>query len=983
VGDPFGTAALRAAVLDSWAGSPTRFREDANAEEDLRLGGYADAWFVELAQNAADAARAAGVPGRIRVELADGVDARSADAARGELRVANTGSPLDAAGVAALASLRASAKRDDAGSVGRFGVGFAAVLTVTDAPLVVGAGGGAAFSATRTAEAVAALPGPAAELARRDEPPVLRLVWPTDEQPPAGFDTEVRLPLRPGVDADALLAQARATAPELLLALPELAEIAVGGHVLRRVDGPAPGEVTIGARRWLLARRTGTLDDADAREQATEQRGRRDWSACWALPLTADGDPDHLGDDVLHAPTAAAERLALPARLIATVPLEPDRRRVRPGPATDRVLAGATAAYLDLVHAVAPEHRLALVPEPGFPRSELDGRLRDLLLDALRGAAWLPGVTGVELMPGRAEWLDLPGAGRRLPELLAEAEFDRLLITPQAPPAELGVHRLSAAELVSRLLGAERPPAWWRAVYAELEPLAETVPGLLDELRALPVPLADGRTAAGPATVLLPPDPSAGADAVARIAALALPGLHIADPAAAHPLLARLGAAVADPAALLEHPALAEAVDRSVDDAEAGLDTAPLAEAVLELVAERGSAPAGLAALALPDSQGRPTRADELMLPTAALRPLLAPDVPLDVLDAGWAERVPHSALAAVGVVDAFVVLVDEEPVAPDHDLDDEERWWDGLDAPPARLVAVRDLDLVADDAWPDALALLAADRDTRAALTASGSYTAWWLARHSRLGGRRPSHWRLPAAEALACLYDPIPVENDVAANSGPEVRHNVVLDEVVLAAIGVRADLTVADTAGATDLLARLADPARRPDAALVAEAHAALADAVAAGRVHPDDLDLPQHVRALDGAVADVDDAVVLDVPWLAAVLPAAELVVGGSDPAALAELLDLPLASEVVAAEVDGAGRPVRWAEIAEVVVACHTLGVPVPAGELAVHDELWLAVRRPLTGRMRVPTWREASGRWHADDPVRALLGLLADDEIVA
>ena len=64
--DPFGTAALRAAVLDAWAASPTRFREDANAEEDLRLGGYADTWFVELAQNAADAA---GGAGRLRVTL--------------------------------------------------------------------------------------------------------------------------------------------------------------------------------------------------------------------------------------------------------------------------------------------------------------------------------------------------------------------------------------------------------------------------------------------------------------------------------------------------------------------------------------------------------------------------------------------------------------------------------------------------------------------------------------------------------------------------------------------------------------------------------------------------------------------------------------------------------------------------------------------------------------------------------------------------
>ena len=82
---PFDTATLRAAVLASWAGSPTRFREDANAEEDLRLGGYADAWLVELAQNAADAARAARMPGRLVVRVVDG-----------ELRVANTGAPLDA-----------------------------------------------------------------------------------------------------------------------------------------------------------------------------------------------------------------------------------------------------------------------------------------------------------------------------------------------------------------------------------------------------------------------------------------------------------------------------------------------------------------------------------------------------------------------------------------------------------------------------------------------------------------------------------------------------------------------------------------------------------------------------------------------------------------------------------------------------------------------------------------------------------------------
>ena len=256
-GDPFGTASLRAGVLAAWADSPTRFREDANAEEDLRLGGYADTWCVELAQNAADAARAAGVRGRLRIAVEDG-----------ELRMANTGAPLDAAGVSALAALRASAKRDDAGSVGRFGVGFAAVLALSDAPRVVTVHGGVAFSAAATADAVRELPGPAAELARRDgQLPVLRLVWPTgaDEPPPPdGYATEVRLPLRPGLDPDALLAAAVAGAPDLLLALPDLVEITVGeqrfttSNMASRCDVVAIGSRAgrRGAGSWRGARST-------------------------------------------------------------------------------------------------------------------------------------------------------------------------------------------------------------------------------------------------------------------------------------------------------------------------------------------------------------------------------------------------------------------------------------------------------------------------------------------------------------------------------------------------------------------------------------------------------------------------------------------------------------------------------------------------------------------------------------------------------
>ena len=950
--DPFGTRALRGAVLDAWAASPTRFREDANAEEDLLLGGYAGAWFVELAQNAADAARTAGIPGRVLVRLV-------AD----ELRVANTGAPLDAAGVTALASLRASAKRDDTGSVGRFGVGFAAVLAVSHEPRIVrGDGHGVRFSASATASAVGTLPGPAAELTRRaGQLPVLRLAWPVvEEPPPAGYATEVRLPLASGADPGPLLADAAAQAPDLLLGLPDLVEVTVGDVTVRR-DDEADGRVRVGGRSWLLVRSTGTFDDDAAGDQAVEQRGRREWALTWALPSAADGTPEPLppdADEVLHAPTRSDERLSLPARLIATVPLEPDRRRVRDTAATRQILAAAGPAYLGLVHAVAPAARAGLVPAPGFPRSTTDAALREAVLAALRDGQWLPAAAGGTLVARRAHWLDLPGSGALAALLdLPLVDPDAVRGVPAGVLDELGLRRVGPAELADRLLGTERPGEWWRSVYAAIEPAVDLVPGLLDELRALPVPLADGRVVAGPATVLLPV-----AETAELLAGLDVPGLHLADPAAVHPLLERLGAVAAEPASLLEVPALREAVERSVDDAEAGLDTAPLAAAVLGLLALTDAGPR-LGALALPDEHGDPARADELVLPDAAIRPLLAPDAPVGVLDADVAARFPRAALVAAGVLDGFGLVVDDEPLGPDHDLHDADVWWDGLDAPPVRFVGLRDLDLVDDDAWPAALALLGADRESRAAVLADG-YVRWWLRANVLLGGRPPGHWRLATASDLAALYAPAPAPG---------------VDDAVLRAVGVRAGLTVDDPEAAHDLLERLADPSRAPDPATVLAAYEALADAVADGRVDPAAVEPPQRVRVLDASVVPVDDVVVLDAPWLAAVLPAAEVVAGG-DPAVLAELLDLPLASDYVDATVEpDAGRLVAWSAMPDVVVACHTLGVPVPPGDLVLHDELAVALRRPDLGRRTVAAWPDGAGRWHASDPLRALVGLLATE----
>ncbi|MEQ3550370.1 hypothetical protein WIS52_07800 [Pseudonocardia nematodicida] len=991
-GDLFGTAALRDGVLAAWAASPTRFREDVNTEDDLRRGGYADTWVAELLQNAADAAVEAGVPGRVRASVHDG-----------ELRIANTGVPLTAAGVAALAALRASAKRDVHGATGRFGVGFAAVLAVCSAPRLVSAAGGVAFSASRTASEVAALDGAAAaELARDARVPALRLVWPAEDPdgPPEGYATEVRLPPDAG-DPAVLLDEFARTAADLLLALPALERVEAGDAVLTR-DEPAPGRVRVSGPTGPREFRTGIRGEVR-----------------WVLPL-ASGEPAPLGPDageVLHAPTPSLEALSLPARLFAPFPLDPDRRRIRAeDPAADGLVADAAVAYADLVRSLAPEHRTSLVPAPAFPRSPLDARLREAIAAELARTPWLPaaragrppavprtdpssessspaggswevpaggpgpgddaavprtdpssefssrGVRSWEvpaggpgpsdadavLAPDRAEWLDLGVDTPGLPELLAAADpaFERLIASGVTPPPGLDVDRLGPAGLAERLTGVDTDPAWWGRLYAALAPAVGTVPGLAAELGALPVPLADGRLVPGPASVLV----ASGGTAPA------IPELRIVHPDAAHPLLHRLGAADADRETLLAAPALHEAVARSLDDAEAGLDTAPLAHAVLKLLdtpsAERDDR---FGALALTDADGAPARADELVLPDAAVRDLLDPDVPVGVLAEEWLSA-GRDALVAAGVLDRFAVVAFDPEVLHEAEAYLSSSSPDVDDLADA-LPAVRDLDLVADDAWPAALALLAGDRDTRAAMLTG--HTAWWLARHVRLGGRLPSTWRLGSATDLAGLYDAVPETG---------------VDEAVLAAIGVRTGPSVTCADDAAALLDRLAEADRPVSGAVAAAAHSALAAAVADGVVDLDDLDPPEQVRTVDGAVAPAEEAVVLDAPWVLPALDDIPAVPGGDDPETLAELLDLPLASDRVTGTVRGTGRPVEWASIPEAVLAARAVGADLPSDGPVLHDELVVDLDRG--GRVAVPVWPGDDGRWHATDPVRALVAAL-------
>ncbi|MFI0351644.1 sacsin N-terminal ATP-binding-like domain-containing protein [Actinomadura sp. 9N407] len=966
---------MRERVLRAWAESPARFREDANAEEDHALGGYRDRVVIELAQNAADAAVRAGVPGRLRLSLTESDDDSLNDGVPVVLTAANTGAPLDAAGVEGLSTLRASAKRDEAGAVGRFGVGFAAVVAVSDDPSIASAATGVQWSLSRARELVAGIAELAGELERRNgQVPLLRLPFATASPEdaaaiPEGFDTLVRLPLRDEAAAASVRAQLDQAGPALLLALPalEAVEIEIGGTIVRTLTAETaePGAVVIDGVRWRTAEAHGPTPVELLADRPTEERARPGWQIRWALP--EEGRLPEGLPAVVHAPTPSDERLGLPALLIASFPLAPDRRHVAPGPLTDFLVERAADSYVALLRELPVSPRLLdLVPGP-VAAGELDAHIRRAVLASLPDTPLLPLAEDSDArVRGRdAVAVDGPPA---LIELLAEV-LPGLLpvgwpVRHQALNA-LGVRRMELADVVDALAGLERPPAWWRRLYESLTGAST------DALGALPVPLAGGdRVVRGPRGLLI------AADGVEPSQLDAL-GLRFVHPEAVHTLLQRLGAVEAGPHEVLADPAVRAAVDGSYD----ADDPDEVAAAVLGLVAaarlDPGERP-WLAELALPGADGELYAAGELLLPGSPLRDLMAEDAPFGVVADEVVDRWGTEPLVAAGVLDGFA-LVQAEDVnlsavadgADSLDLDDEDQWADDVlarlpqqELPPLvpEFHAVRDLELVED--WGAALRLLAGSPwrgvivQPAHLMLADGrrvavpSYTAWWLGGHPLFDGRTPGEFRLGSDDdLLSGLYDAVP-------SDAPK-------DEELLLALGVRTSLAalLAEPGGAHELLERLADPSRTVSRTHLSRLWTALADTPALD--DEDAMEPPERVRAIvDGEVevADAADALVLDRPDALPLLAGQPLVIAsGGRAARLAELLDLPLVSEEVAGAIESSGesRPVPGAVRAV---------LPDAPATYTAHEEL-IVDGRP------VPWWYGADGRIHADGPPGLARGL--------
>jgi hypothetical protein len=653
----------------------------------------------------------------------------------------------------------------------------------------------------------------------------------------------------------------------------------------------------------------------------------------------------------------------VPALLIASFPLDTTRRHTAPGPLTDFLVERAADAYAELLGVWRPVTPgiIDLVPGP-LGKGALDGALRQAVLDRLPRTAFLPPANDAgddvelpeALRPRDAEIVE--GAGAETVRVLAE-------VLPSLLPAglerrvelrTLGVARVPLTEAVDRLAGLEKEPDWWWRLYNSLVGVDP------DRLSGLPVPLADGRTTIGPRQILLPTveGPPVAPEALARL------GLKVAHPDAAHPLLEKLGALPATPRAVLTTPQVRAAVAASLDDEgpgwdQEGLDAEELADTVLALVRDAGLEPGEepwLGALALPDEDGEPAPAGELVLPGSYFARVMR-EGELAFVDSELAERWGEQPLAACGVLVNFTlvratdVVLDPDELEPRESdfaepddvglLDAVDVWCeDVLDrlpdtpVPPVatEIVAVRDLDLVDDDRWPQALALLS-QPPLRDALTQpvrvllpDGTheivrpYTAWWLRGHPVLDGRRPAGLRAAGGDPLLHgLYD----EADATGFD----------DEQVLRALGVRTSVAalLEEPGGAAELLDRLAEPERPVSAAQLHGLYGALTE------LDPEQVTLPDDLRAVvDGRVAVVDaaDAVVVDSPDL---LPFTEgvalLPVRPTRAAELAELFQVRRLSESVTGEVTSEGVEHDVPESVRVL-----LGPATPASYIE-HDEL--------------------------------------------
>ncbi|RCG31638.1 ATP-dependent helicase [Sphaerisporangium album] len=276
------------ACLNSYVANTDLVEEHANIETSVREGGYGTRQLFELIQNGADELRST-PDGLIHVVL-------TAET----LYCANRGNPVRPEGARTILASHLSRKRG--AEIGRFGVGFKSVLSVSDQPQFFSRTGSFGWSASRARDQIleripVSGPTPVLRIAHLLDADQERMSDATLDELMSWAATVVKLPLRNGGVADRLSEQLR-NFPEVFAVFsphagrviledrrgePYRREIIVGGEGVRRSLRVVDNGVEAEPLGWSVFETYSRLSD-EAWTDAGEYRNRVEVPIAWAVP---------------------------------------------------------------------------------------------------------------------------------------------------------------------------------------------------------------------------------------------------------------------------------------------------------------------------------------------------------------------------------------------------------------------------------------------------------------------------------------------------------------------------------------------------------------------------------------------------------------------------------------------------------------------------------------------------------------------------
>ncbi|WP_419847114.1 DEAD/DEAH box helicase [Candidatus Poriferisocius sp.] len=340
-------------TFNSYCQQPNYVEEHAKLEQDTAQGGYQHRQLYELIQNGSDAlvppesVQKGGGPtrvsdrGRIEVRLTENC-----------LYCADNGYPIDHKGVRALMFSHMSPKRGSE-QIGTFGLGFKAVLGVSNSPEFFSRSGSFRFDRRRARNLILeAVPG-------ASSCPVLRLpepihpieCWEQDEilRELMGWAVNiVRLPLINGAHRD-LREQIKKFPSEFILFVPHVERLVIAGgseELSRVVELKRAGDECIlsdgdETSRWMLFKRSHELSD-EARADPYPGDDRNQVPIWWAAPLDRS---ERFNEFWAHFPTLTAS--LVPGILNAPWKTNADRQNLLPGPYNDDLIESAAELIAD------------------------------------------------------------------------------------------------------------------------------------------------------------------------------------------------------------------------------------------------------------------------------------------------------------------------------------------------------------------------------------------------------------------------------------------------------------------------------------------------------------------------------------------------------------------------------------------------------------------------------------------------------------